>query len=76
MVNLHQDDDGSTDDEKEAVQVGSDILNVLIKNITLFNLDLVCSPISITGWESVRFDKIIFESSDILENYQPVVKED
>ena len=35
MVNLHQDDDGSTDDEEKAVQVGSDILSVLRKILSI-----------------------------------------
>ena len=35
MVNLHQDDDGSTDNEEKAVQVGSDILSVLRKILSI-----------------------------------------
>ena len=69
LDDLHQDDDGSTDDEEETVQIGSDILiGALIKILRFFfnTSDKTIIVILITGSESVRFDRTIFGSSDIL----------
>ena len=74
---LHQDDDGSADDQEEAVQIGSDILCILIEKfffefLIKSKLDFLFWLPAESPWSLIELDLDLLTFCKVKEIYQSV----